>query len=83
MLVLPLNSVINPLLYDNTLTDFLNGIVQGVVTRLPRYLTSLRAVQAEQTQNTAVDWGDTVGEGGHSIKTEPQLVEGNEIESVI
>ena len=46
-------------------------------------IAPFRAVQAEQTQNTAVDWGDTVGEGGHSIKTEPQLVEGNEIESVI
>ena len=64
MLVLPLNSVINPLLYDNTLKDFLTQLFQvPTCSGIFRHLNSFCATLAVQTQVTSVETGVAVGEG--------------------
>ena len=57
MIVLPLNSVINPLLYDNTLREFFSKIVQSFAVSFSngvRYLRALRDTRRAQTQVTNV-----------------------------
>ena len=66
MIVLPLNSVINPLLYDNTLREFFSKIVQSFAVRFSNgvsYLRALRDTREAQTQVINEEMGGNIGEG--------------------
>jgi len=66
MIVLPLNSVINPLLYDNTLREFFSKIVQSFAARFSNCVSYLRApgdTRAAQTQVINQEMGGNIGEG--------------------
>ena len=83
MIALPFNSVINPLLYDDTLTNFLTGIARGAMTRcstMTSYLRDRCANPAEQIQVTALEMDATnVGEGRVTLDIEPQVESNEEI----
>jgi hypothetical protein len=66
MTVLPLNSLINPLLYDNTLREFFDQLARSTVNKglgAVRSLGTLCATTTEQTNVTAVEMADNPGEG--------------------
>ena len=53
MIVLPLNSVINPLLYDNTLREFFSKIVQSFAVRFSNGVRYLRALRLSRYSSSA------------------------------
>ena len=54
MVVLPINSVINPLLYDNTVRDFLMQKFKGMITKMSnsRIAVYIRQKQQERKRNS-------------------------------
>ena len=70
MIVLPLNSVINPLLYDNTLREFFDETVKHFAAALSECIISLRSIKvpsAEQTLDIAVEMEDQIVSKGASL----------------
>ena len=78
MIVLPLNSVINPLLYDNTLREFFDETVKHFAAALSECILSLRSLKvpsAEQTLDIAVEMEDQiVCEGASLVRANEDIV---------
>ena len=67
MIVLPLNSVINPLLYDNTLKELFGGASKHFAARCSQGVTYLRS------QVTAVEMVDEI-EGASQVRANEDIV---------
>ncbi|XP_063684250.1 uncharacterized protein LOC134818564 [Bolinopsis microptera] len=62
MIVLPLNSVMNPLLYDNALRTFFSNIVQSFGAKCSNCVRYLRALRDEEMSPMAVPTDDVITE---------------------
>ena len=67
MIVLPLNSVINPLLYDNTLRELFGGASKKFAARCSQGVTYLRS------EVTAIEMGDQI-EGASQVRANKDIV---------
>ena len=76
MLVLPLNSVINPLLYDNTVKESVNSIIRKSTHRFSKSSQNMRSIRTSSTKISTVEMSEAGGErskSGDKLKARPQV----------